>query len=411
MWQSIPFGELPEELRQRWDPDTIQFQKRLMKVRHCELDSYKILYTRDRDGTVKVHCWKRHNTQLSTMKKALAGGAIITIAAICIILVTQPGIIPGLPLRDITNTTPVQENVTPTVSETFSGYTGLYQKGAVATDRFGKEGMAIANNDLAGNYLVIQVIIDNSRKGWHTNGSVKAVWLPYHTVEEQYPIVWPGGIIDANHIPDRDWSLYLRNVSGSPVEPVRTTPFLTAVPTSTMPPAWMTTIPTYTYYQLTTTDLEQALFLATNRERHDRGLAQLQWDPELAEIALEHSRDMATKQYVSHTNPAGEDPTARAIRYRYPVYKDLGNGTIAEGIAENIAKMPLGSVVFQCPDETIQVMANSDSAADAMMDAWINHDSCQGNGHRDNILNPQYDRVGIGVAFDGLYYIATQEFW
>ena len=32
-------------------------------------------------------------------------------------------------------------------------------------------------------------------------------------------------------------------------------------------------------------------------------------------------------------------------------------------------------------------------------------------GHRENILNTQYTRIGVGVAYDGtLYYLGTQDF-
>ncbi len=34
----------------------------------------------------------------------------------------------------------------------------------------------------------------------------------------------------------------------------------------------------------------------------------LVWDDQLSVIAREHSQDMAINQYISHNNPAGEDP-------------------------------------------------------------------------------------------------------
>ncbi len=64
-----------------------------------------------------------------------------------------------------------------------------------------------------------------------------------------------------------------------------------------------------------------------------------------------------------------------------------------------------------CPTEKIQVSNSAYGIASAIMDGLMNHDSCQGNGHRNNILNPQYSKIGIGVAYNGKEYVATQDFW
>ena len=93
---------------------------------------------------------------------------------------------------------------------------------------------------------------------------------------------------------------------------------------------------------------------------------------------------------------------ARAERHSYPLYKDLGGGWYTEGIAENIASMPTGNV------QGLGYVGNDpESIARALVDSWMGSE-----GHRENILNSDYDRIGVGVAYDGtLYYLATQNFW
>ncbi|MEM2512692.1 MAG: CAP domain-containing protein, partial [Candidatus Bathyarchaeia archaeon] len=92
------------------------------------------------------------------------------------------------------------------------------------------------------------------------------------------------------------------------------------------------------------TDIERAIFIYTNIERKKHGIKELIWDEKLSEIARTHSRDMAQNNFFSHINLNGEDPTARAKKYGYPIFKDLGNGLVRVGIAENIGKMTTGYI-------------------------------------------------------------------
>lgn len=52
------------------------------------------------------------------------------------------------------------------------------------------------------------------------------------------------------------------------------------------------------------------------------------------------------------------------------------------------------------------VSHDPDSIATAQVQSWMSSP-----GHRANILNPQYDRIGVGVAYDGFYYLSTQNFY
>ena len=149
-----------------------------------------------------------------------------------------------------------------------------------------------------------------------------------------------------------------------------------------------------------TKGVERFIGIYTNQERTSRNMPELRVDEELATIAREHSIDMVDRSFFSHDNPSGEDPTERANRNRYASTKELGSGYFMTGIAENIGKMPTGNV------EGIGYVADTpESIAKAHVDSWM-----ESPGHRQNILDPRYDTLGVGVAFDGQFYVATQNF-
>jgi uncharacterized protein YkwD len=148
-------------------------------------------------------------------------------------------------------------------------------------------------------------------------------------------------------------------------------------------------------------EVEKLIFKYTNDERRKAGLKELVWDDQLALIAREHSADMAENDFFSHTNLSGEDPTARAQRHNYPVRKLLGGGWYSLGIAENISKMPTGNVQGHS-----YINNDADSVAKAVVESWMNSP-----GHRANILKDGYDKLGVGVGYDGKYYYSTQDFW
>jgi len=141
------------------------------------------------------------------------------------------------------------------------------------------------------------------------------------------------------------------------------------------------------------TEIEILILKYTNIERKNVDLKELVWDEILSQIAREHSKDMAEKNFFDHENLSGEGPTDRAKRHGYYLHKELGDGWYTEGIAENIGKMT-------------HVNNNEDSIAREQVKAWM-----ESEGHRQNILNPNYDRLGVGVVYDDPWYISTQNFW
>lgn len=120
---------------------------------------------------------------------------------------------------------------------------------------------------------------------------------------------------------------------------------------------------------------ERAMLQLVNQERRTRGLPELRWNDELAEVGRIHSKDMWRRQYFSHINPDGLTPFDRidAARIMY----------VAAG--ENLALAPTTPIAHQG-------LMNSP-------------------GHRANILSPDYGQVGIGAIRNGLYGIMyTQVF-
>ena len=103
-----------------------------------------------------------------------------------------------------------------------------------------------------------------------------------------------------------------------------------------------------------------------NAERGRRNIYPLTWDTRLQEIARVHSVDMAEHGYFNHENRQGDGPSERAAKagYRCP-------GSIYVGIAENI--------YFGGGPETA-------------VESWLNSP-----GHRENMLDRTYKRVGVGV--------------
>ncbi len=146
--------------------------------------------------------------------------------------------------------------------------------------------------------------------------------------------------------------------------------------------------------------IERLILKYTNAERSAYGLATLAWDSKLAVIAREHSEDMASQGFFDHVNLRGEDPSDRAQRKGYGIMKTYGGG-YRVGIAENIGMMPTGNVIGMG-----YVSSDADNIAKAHVQSWM-----ESSGHRKNILDSSYEKLGVGVSYDSTYYIATQNFW
>ncbi|MDP9337433.1 MAG: CAP domain-containing protein [Acidobacteriota bacterium] len=119
---------------------------------------------------------------------------------------------------------------------------------------------------------------------------------------------------------------------------------------------------------------EHALFDALNRERTAQGLPALHWDEALASAAREHAARMAQRNVLSHQLPGEPAVQDRATRA----------GARFSLIAENIAVAPTPGTIHS---------------------AWM-----QSPHHRENILDPQLNGVGIAVIKGGDGLFAVQDF-
>ncbi|MFO0752798.1 MAG: CAP domain-containing protein [Thermodesulfovibrionales bacterium] len=143
---------------------------------------------------------------------------------------------------------------------------------------------------------------------------------------------------------------------------------------------------------LSSSVLEKRIHLLVNSEREEHGLAPLQWDERLSATARRHGRDMAEHGYFSHGNRSGEDPTARGLRDGYRCTKRKGAYRL-EGLAENLYQRTLYSSILYRNDVPTYTWTSLEEIARSAVQGWM-----RSSGHRRNILNPDHDREGIGVA-------------
>ncbi|RDI43113.1 CAP domain-containing protein [Falsibacillus pallidus] len=118
---------------------------------------------------------------------------------------------------------------------------------------------------------------------------------------------------------------------------------------------------------------EQQVVDLTNKERTQRGLSPLKVDTALSKMARDKSADMQKNNYFDHQSPTYGSPFDMMKKY----------GISYQSAGENIA---MGQ---QTPQEVVN--------------AWMNS-----QGHRENILNPNYTHIGVGYVENGHYW--TQEF-
>lgn len=113
-----------------------------------------------------------------------------------------------------------------------------------------------------------------------------------------------------------------------------------------------------------------------NEERIAAGLPELTLDAQVREVAAERVLDMAGQGYFAHYGPDGKS-----------AFSALADRAVPYGIVgENLARTTYP------PDGLIAAVHA------ALMDS---------PGHRSNMLEPRFNRVGVAIAeVDGMYYIA-----
>lgn len=153
--------------------------------------------------------------------------------------------------------------------------------------------------------------------------------------------------------------------------------------------------------RLDTQQVEQTIFSEMNRQRILHGIKPLKNNPTLDKLARQHSRDMATRNFFSHINPDKQTPAERAVKLGFDK-KLLSPNKYLVGVAENIGKLPIGIISNK---KNTFVDNTPESIAQNQVKMWMSSPS-----HKKNILNTKFEEVGTGTAFDGKYYISTQNF-
>lgn len=122
-------------------------------------------------------------------------------------------------------------------------------------------------------------------------------------------------------------------------------------------------------------DYELRLVELVNEARREAGLKELEYLPSLSAVARAHSAHMPIHYFYDHVNPEGDGPGVRLSRV-------AGGWTVS---AENIHMVNEGT-----PPESVftDFMASPD--------------------HRDNILSPLVNGIGVGVALGRNYLLSTQ---
>ncbi len=122
-------------------------------------------------------------------------------------------------------------------------------------------------------------------------------------------------------------------------------------------------------------ELEAEMLGLVNEERAAQGLAPLEADPELTEVARRHSADMFARSYFAHNTPENKSPFDR---------------------------MRESSVRFRTAGENLALAPTLKIAHTGLMNS---------PGHRANILHSRFGRVGIGILDSGRHgLMVTQNF-
>jgi len=153
-------------------------------------------------------------------------------------------------------------------------------------------------------------------------------------------------------------------------------------------------------------ELEMEIHNKINEQRKSYGLSSLNWDPFLRDIARKHSEDMDAQGYFDHYSLDGCDPTCRGDKVGYNCHKELGGGWYSEGIAENIFQNNLYDSITYINGIPFHNWNTMDEIAESTVSGWM-----ASPGHRQNILEPDYDRGSIGVAISNSdEVLVTQDF-
>jgi len=148
---------------------------------------------------------------------------------------------------------------------------------------------------------------------------------------------------------------------------------------------------------LDTEELARRIQTLVNDVRVSHGIKPLVWEQRLANIALDHSRDMADHPFFGHTNPRGQKPEDRARQAGLPAQAQHGPYLI-EGIGENLflTHRYREYRMYRYTDGSEQFIfdwKSTDELVREAIDLWM-----QSSTHRANLLSPLYKAAGVGIV-------------
>lgn len=127
-------------------------------------------------------------------------------------------------------------------------------------------------------------------------------------------------------------------------------------------------------------DLEQRVHRLINEQRQRAKLPPLAWHEDVARAARDHSKNMAERNFFSHTDPQLGDVDKRLNRFR---------------------------IAWRACGENIFMLYGDEDPARIAVQGWM-----ESPGHRANILYREFTHAGVGVFYrprDQRYYL-TQIF-
>jgi uncharacterized protein YkwD len=119
---------------------------------------------------------------------------------------------------------------------------------------------------------------------------------------------------------------------------------------------------------------EKIIFQYANKERAARGLLPLKWSDDLARAARYHAVRMAQQNTLSHQFRGESDPAGRAREA----------GAHFSAMAENVAEGP---------------------TPEGLHEQWM-----KSPPHRANLLDPELNSIGVGIAQRNGQIFAVQDF-
>ena len=134
--------------------------------------------------------------------------------------------------------------------------------------------------------------------------------------------------------------------------------------------------------QVSTADFESLIWKLTNAERAKHNLPPLAYDEGLAKLARLHSKNMQDAHFFDH-----KDKQGRFVNDRKKIYYPQ---LLISSIGENLARFYNTEGYF---------------TAEEIIRGWMNSPL-----HRENILNPNFTHLGVGVINHKGLLLATQNF-